>query len=188
MKWIYHAARADNQTDKAGVELVYLRPVWTEDHQEFTSGVIELRITSMEYINKLSEEGEFSEEETRFLNPIRDEVMQKDYYIDEIQPEEDERNHYLHKADLYVAENFDMQRLLQWVQLYLSLQGYPFTTFEATDFEKFANDVNPILRIFSPDTVKKYESSFGPEWWKSTHKKKPDKKAIESLLKLIHRN
>jgi hypothetical protein len=190
MKWIYHPARADYMKDGEynDVAMVYLRPVWIEDKQELTSGVVVLRIISINYVDQMIANGKFSDEEINFLNPIREKVRHQDYFIEETQLEEDEHNHILNKADIYVAENFDRQKMLMWLHLFLTIQGYPFTNFEESDYQKFANDVNPILRIFSLDNVKKFESEFGAEWWKSTYKKKPDQKAIELLLKQINKN
>lgn len=191
MKWVYHIGKmGDNLKEGSyiGVSLVYLRPVWVEDGKEYTSGVIELRITSMNYMDQLITNEKFSEEEVKFLNPIREKVEESGYQIDENTLKKDEQKHYLNKADIFVAENFNLQMLLKWVELYLTIQGYPFSELEETDYGKFANEVNPLLRIFSIDNVKKFEPEFGPEWWKSTHKKKPDPKTIESLIKQINRN
>jgi len=190
MKWVYYCKNEDKlkSGDNSIVELVYMRPVWIENNQEYTSGVIELRIVAVDFIETLSDKGEFSNDEIEFLKPIGEKVKEKGYYIDENPPDDDEKRHFLNKADIYVAESFNLTKLHQWMKLYLMIQGYPFSAFEATNYDKFANDVNFILRVFSIDNAKKFEPDFGPEWWKSNHQKQPDRNAIESLLKQIFQN
>lgn len=190
MMWVYYCQNGEElkNGENSIVELVYLRPVWIEDNQEYTSGVIEIRIVAVDFIEKLTENNEFSKDETQFLIPIGEKVKEKGYYIDERPPEDDEKKHFLNKADIYVPESFGLTTLLHWIKLYLMIQGYPITGFKETDYDKFANDINFILRVFSIDNAKKFEPDFGPEWWKTTHQKEPDKNAIESLLKQINQN
>ena len=113
----------------------------------------------------LSEEN-FNEEEREFLYTAIENTGSKEYYIDEWELAEEDKDIYLNRADIYVQKPFDLQNLLHWVKIYFTVKGYPCNELDETDFESFAFEINPVLRVFSMDNVKRFEDKFGSEWWK----------------------
>jgi len=167
MKWIYNIQndkvwREDGTT---GIQAILLRPVWEEYGKTYTSGIVDLQLTAIEYINNLLSEGVFNEDETEFLYEIIEKTGGKEYHIDELELTEDSKEIYLNRAEIYIQKSFDLQNLLHWVKIYFTVKGYPCNEFEETDFGSFAFDANPFLRALS-DGVKRFEDKLGSEWWK----------------------
>ena len=190
MKWVYNIPNANTWREDrtTGIQKILLRPVWVEKDLEYTSGIVELRVTALQFIDELINLKKLDDEEISFFNNIRTEIADKPYYIDEQKLENDEKEYYLNRADLYILQNCNLAKLLQWIKIYLAIQGYPCSVIEETDFDKFAMDVNPILRIFSLDNAKKFETQFGVEWWKTKYTHQSDKELIRTLLQQLYKN
>jgi hypothetical protein len=190
MKWIYHIQSSAQWQDdgKAGIQAILLRPVWMEDGKEYTSGIVDLLITSIKHIKASLETKDFDKEEKEYLNSIFEKITNKPYLIEEQELDSDDKNIYLNKDDIYVQERFAFEELLHWVKIYFAIKGYPCAAFQETDFDNFAFDVNPILRVFSVDNAKRFEDKFGPEWWKKKQQHKSDKELINRLLDELGKN
>ncbi len=190
MKWLYNIQNKKvwQKDGTTGIQAILLRPVWKEEDNTYTSAIVDLKVTSTKYLMRSLAQKEFDEKEKAFINKIIQKTSIKDYYIDESDLANDEKSIYLNRAEIYVHENFNIKQLLNWVKIYFAINGYPCDEFEETEFETFAFDVNPILRIFSVDNVKRFEDKFGHEWWKNKYKHKSDKALINKLLKNISDN
>ena len=53
MKWIYNIQNSKvwRENGTTGIQAILLRPVWGENGKIYTSGIVDLRLTSIEHIN-----------------------------------------------------------------------------------------------------------------------------------------
>jgi hypothetical protein len=133
----------------------------------YTSGVVDFRIAALDLIEYVQSVGKVGKEEQDFCNELRIKLANKEYYINDPEVNDDYKRNYLSQPIMYVIHKFDLEDLFNWIRIYFDFKGYPCDSFEEAGFENFAFDVNPVLRIFSMDNVKKFEMQLGTEWWKS---------------------
>jgi len=66
---------------------------------------------------------------------------------------------------MYVKEEMlNPTTLFDWIKVYFGVTGIPFSSFEETDYNDFA-DTNALLNFFAQG-AKDMEGKFGKEWWK----------------------
>ena len=162
MKWLYNIPNTKTwkEDGTTGIQNILLRPVWVENNAEYTSGIVDLRITALEYIHEAQKQKTFEPDEIAFFNDLNEKLLDKDYLVVEEELDTDDQRYYLNRVSLYVQKPFNIEQLLNWVRLYFAINGYPCTEIEETDFDTFAFDVSPIMRVFSIDNVKRFESSW----------------------------
>lgn len=190
MNWIFNIRKDKvwKEDGTAGIQALYLRPVWEEEGKKLTSGIIDIRVSSVEYLLSALETVNYTAEAKEYLQERIGKTMNSDYFVDEKPLREQDKSIYLHQADLYVHKDFTKPVLLNWMRLYLAIQGYPCDNLKETTYDDFAFDLNPLLQVFSAESVKAFEDVLGYEWWKQ-HKKQPtDTALIKKLLNEIHNN
>ena len=181
MEWVYSIQNNNvwDESGKAESQRILLRPVWYEQGAKYTSGIVDLKIMSIRYLKSIF--FKLEEDKRALLSEKIERMGNKKYFIDELDIEPDEREIYLNDAEMYVQNSFNIGQMLNIVKVYLANSRHVCSSLEETDFENFAFDVNPILRMFRIKNAKKYEAELGVEWWKSNREAKSNIKPINNL-------
>ena len=166
MKWIY-MLRAPwvLSSENAGqpAQTVYLRPIMTNEEGETMVGnITEVMVIAAEFYFGHAEDMLDDDDGQRIYF---EELANKDYYI--LEREVNQEEHYrMAYAEIYLKkEGFDKEEFFEWVRSFFSIKGYPCDELEEGRNEEFL-DMDPFLRMFTLENVKKYEDKFGKEWWK----------------------
>lgn len=122
--------------------------------------MIEFDIIALEYF--MQEKFRDKEENSELTKIYLEELNTKDYFLKETDRTDDEI--YLLKTEMYVKEEMlNPTSILEWIKFYFEINGIPFSSFEETDYNDFA-DTNTLLNFFAQE-AKDMESKFGKEWW-----------------------
>lgn len=165
MHWLYHLTQPQ-PAQGAVAQKVYLRavkPGMEQAEERQVSQIVLLHVFAMDFYFGLADNPLNTDEGRQIYET---ELSRKDYFI-QIDETEDMPDHLLAQATLYLkTDRFDEPELLDWVKVYLSVQGYPHDAFEKTDLAFFP-EMNAILSLFSLENVREFEGELGKEWWKS---------------------
>ncbi|PIY07547.1 MAG: hypothetical protein COZ18_16915 [Flexibacter sp. CG_4_10_14_3_um_filter_32_15] len=162
MKWIYHYREKWLTENQSPIQCLYLRPTeLDEDGEKLVGKVIEFDIIALEYFMK--EEFKEKEENKELVKIYLEELTEKKYYLKQTDTAYDET--FLLKTEMYVKEEMlNPTTLFDWIKVYFGVTGIPFSSFEETDYNDFA-DTNALLNFFAQG-AKDMEGKFGKEWWK----------------------
>ncbi len=164
MNWIYNYREKwiDKAKTQSPVQSLYLRPMeLDEDGEKMVGKVIEFDIIALEYF--MQEKFRNKEENSVLTKIYLEELNTKDYYLKETEMIDDEI--YMLKTEMYVKdEMLNPTTLFDWIKVYFQIKGIPFSSFEETDYNDFA-DTNTLLNFFAKG-AKDMEGTFGKEWWK----------------------
>lgn len=191
MKWYYIIYNNNilHEYGTTGILNILLRPVWIENGDFCTLGVVDFNILALDLIDQVQPHVTLVKRKPNSFDEIRSRLVDKEYYIQEQKLDDDEKKHYINRLDMYVINKFDLEGLFTWIRTYFVVRGYPCNDFEETSFEDFAMDVDPTWNIYNmKNNVKKSEAQFGPEWNKSEHKNTPDMGWVDKLLETIIKN
>lgn len=162
MKWIYHYREKWLTENQSPIQCLYLRPMqFDEEGEKLVGKIIEFDIIALEYFMK--EKFREKEENSMLVKIYLEELNTKEYHLKETETPDDET--YLLKTEMYVKdEMLNPVSILEWIKVYFGVKGIPFSSFEETDYNDFA-DTNTLLNFFAKG-AKDMESKFGKEWWK----------------------
>jgi len=166
MHWLYHIKHPWQSNGNPAQE-IYVRAVDPEtsgEEERLASKIIQIYVFALDFYFLQAKENPLDNEKGNYIYAT--ELSKKDFYIEDMEVQE-EADYLLRKAVIYLkTDRFDEEELLSWIRTYLSIEGFPFGSFEQEDFGTFS-EMNPLLRIFSLENVRKFEDKLGKEWWKS---------------------
>lgn len=177
MHWLYHLTKSQPPQGAIAQE-VYLRavkPGMEDAEEQEVSKTIQLYLFALDTYFGLADNPLNTEEGNRIYEQ---ELSQKEYFIQEMKLEAGE-DHLMGGATIYLkTDRFDESQLLEWIRVYLSVNGMEHDTFEKRDLGSFP-EMNDILNFFSLKNVQKFEDQLGKEWWKRNdtpppHEEKPE--------------
>jgi hypothetical protein len=167
MKWIYHYREKWKAKTKTGnqspIQSLYLRPIeFDEEGEKLVGKIIDFDIIALEYFMKEEIKEKYKNESLTKI--YFEELNTKDYYLKETDVTDDET--YLLQVEMYVKEEMlNPTSILEWIKVYFEVTEIPFSSFEETDYNDFA-DTNTLLNFFTKG-AKDMEGKFGKEWWKN---------------------
>lgn len=163
MKWIYYYKEKWQTENQSPIQSLYLRPIeFDEEGEKLVGKIIDFDIIALEYFMK-KEEFREKEENKELIKIYFEELNTKEYYLKETDLIDDET--YLLQTEMYVKdEMLNPTNILEWVKVYFEATEIPFSSFEETDYNDFA-DTNTLLNFFAKG-AKDMEGKFGKEWWK----------------------
>ena len=165
MKWIYilHAPWIEEQTGTGQpAQTAYLRPtIFNEQGEKMVGNIVEIMVIGLEFYFGDPKEMLDSEEARQIYF---EELASKEYYV--LHREVNQEEHYrMAMVDVYLKkEGFTQEEFFEWVRSVFSIKGYPLEELEEGKEEDFL-DMNPLMRMFTDENIKKSEKLFGKKWW-----------------------
>jgi len=138
--------------------------VLNEEGEEMVGNIFKLTIIAMEFYSTLEENP--IEEDEELSRIYHEELRTKDYHILDRELSEGE-DHLLSNTEIYLKQaSFSREEAFEWIDKLFVIKGFPKSEMEEGSINDFL-ELNPIMRLFSLDNVKKFEDELGEEWWKS---------------------
>jgi hypothetical protein len=176
MKWIYYF---EDKWAKKGQEQmckIYFRPVMKDAEGNMMAGNMTiLHVYALDFVMNRKEQ--LSEEERKHLFEIYfNHLKDKDYYFD-VDRKPKGHEDYLHcGGTLYLkVEGFNPTDLIEWIKVFLQIEGYPVDSLEKAPYNEFA-DENPMMRMLT-NAAREGEKTLGKEWWNKKDEEKKESKS-----------
>ena len=165
MKWIYtlHAPWIEEQTSTGQpAQTAYLRPtIFNEQGEKMVGNIVEIMVIGLEFYFG-NPQDMLDDDEARQI--YFEELANKEYHV--LHRDVNQEEHYrMAMVDVYLKkEGFTKEEFFDWVRSVFSINGYPLDELEEGSPEDFL-DMNPLMRMFTDENIKKSEKLFGDKWW-----------------------
>lgn len=165
MKWLYHWNKEWSDDAHKVVQVIHLRPTMTnEEGVEMVGKIFKLTLIAEGFYHALKEKNPTNNYEG--LAKVFNEALQseKHHIIDRKLQATD--TYLLSNTEVYLKQpNFGKAIVFEWVDHLFAVKNYTYSELEERTLDDFV-ELNPIMKMFSPEQAKQLEAKFGKEWWK----------------------